>query len=299
MNDAYKRQVKLLLNVLPEIAKADCFAMHGGTAINLFLQDMPRLSVDIDLTYAEIAERPETLDAINAALWRTKERIEKLSASIRVQHKPNVCKLQISQQGVQIKVEVNMVGRGLLEPATKTALCSSAQEQYDVFCAMPIVPLGQLYGGKLCAALDRQHPRDLFDTKLLLEGIGFTDEIKRGFIFALISSNRPTHEMLEPNLLDQQAAFENQFEGMSNLMFSYADYEATRRKLIDTLKASLDATDKRFILLFNKLQPDWSAYDYQHFPSVKWKLFNLAKFKKDSPEAYQRQVEKLEVSLRD
>ena len=297
MNEAYRRQVKLLLNVLPEIAKEDCFAMHGGTAINLFLQDMPRLSVDIDLTYVEIAERPETLDAINAALLRIKERIENLRASIRVQHKPNVCKLQISQQGVQIKVEVNMVGRGLLEPATKTALCSSAQEEYDVFCTMPIVPLGQLYGGKLCAALDRQHPRDLFDTKLLLEGIGFTDEIKRGFIFALIGSNRPTHEMLEPNLLDQQTVFENQFEGMSDLSFSYDDYEDARRKLIDAVTTNLDRTDKRFLLSFNQLQPDWSVYDYQRFPSVKWKLFNLEKFKENSPEAYQRQLHRLEELL--
>ena len=72
MNEAYRRQVKLLLDVLPEVAKEECFAMHGGTAINLFLQDMPRLSVDIDLTYVEIAERTETLDAINAALLRTK-----------------------------------------------------------------------------------------------------------------------------------------------------------------------------------------------------------------------------------
>jgi hypothetical protein len=70
MNEAYKRQVKLLLNVLPEIAKEDCFAMHGGSAVNLFLQDMPRLSVDIDLTYVEIAERAETLAAINEALLR-------------------------------------------------------------------------------------------------------------------------------------------------------------------------------------------------------------------------------------
>lgn len=299
MNEAYRRQVKLLLNVLPEIAKEDCFAMHGGTAINLFLQDMPRLSVDIDLTYVEIAERPETLDAINAALLRTKGRIENLSASIRAQHKPNVCKLQISQLGVQIKVEVNMVGRGLLEPATKMPLCSSAQEQYDVFCAIPIVPLGQLYGGKLCAALDRQHPRDLFDTKLLLEGIGFTDEIKRGFIYALISSNRPTHEMLEPNLLDQQAAFENQFEGMSNLKFSYPDYEATRDILIDTIGRNLNEPDKQFLLSFNRLQPDWSVYGYQHFPSVKWKLFNLAKFKASNQEVYQQQLHKLEVLLAD
>lgn len=82
MNDAYKRQVRLLLNVLPEIAKEDCFAMHGGTAINLFLQDMPRLSVDIDLTYVEISERAETLDAINAALLRTKGRIENLRYNV-------------------------------------------------------------------------------------------------------------------------------------------------------------------------------------------------------------------------
>ncbi|MFS6537190.1 nucleotidyl transferase AbiEii/AbiGii toxin family protein [Idiomarina loihiensis] len=297
MNDAYKRQVKLLLDVLPEVAKEECFAMHGGTAINLFLQNMPRLSVDIDLTYVEIAERPETLEAINAALLRTKGRIENLRGSIRIQHKPNVCKLQISQHGVQIKVEVNMVGRGLLEPASKRPLCSSAQEEYNVFCAMPIVPLGQLYGGKLCAALDRQHPRDLFDTKLLLENIGFTDEIKRGFIFALISSNRPTHEMLEPNLLDQQTAFENQFEGMSDLAFSYANYEATRDMLIDTIKRNLNESDKQFLLSFNRLQPDWSVYDYQRFPSVKWKLFNLAKFKEGNPETYQRQLHRLEELL--
>lgn len=297
MNEAYKRQVKLLLDVLPEIAKEDCFAMHGGTAINLFLQDMPRLSVDIDLTYVGLEVRAEALAAINAALLRIKDRVDKLRATIRVQHKPNVCKLQMSEHGVQIKVEVNMVGRGLLGPTKKLPLCSAAQEQYNVFCAMSVVPLGQLYGGKICAALDRQHPRDLFDTKLLLENIGFTDEIKRGFIFALISSNRPTNEMLAPNLLDQRAAFENQFEGMSNVVFSYTDFEATRVKLIETVRRSLNEADKQFLLSFNGLEPDWSVYDYHQFPSVKWKLMNLAKFKKESPEVYQLQMEKLAALL--
>jgi predicted nucleotidyltransferase component of viral defense system len=55
MNEGSKNQVRLLLAVLPEVAKETCFAMHGGTAINLFLRDMPRLSVDIDLTYVEIS----------------------------------------------------------------------------------------------------------------------------------------------------------------------------------------------------------------------------------------------------
>ena len=170
-------------------------------------------------------------------------------------------------------------------------------EQFDVFCAMPLVSLAQLYGGKLCAALDRQHPRDLFDVKLLLENEGFTDEIKQGFILGLVSSNRPTHEMLDPHLLDQRTVFENQFEGMSVIEFSYDDYEATRLQLIETVKASLSEEDKAFLLSLNRLTPDWSIYDYQNFPSVKWKLLNLEKFKTDNSEAYEQQLNELESIL--
>ena len=297
MNNAYTKQVKLLLDVLPEVAKEECFAMHGGTAINLFVRDMPRLSVDIDLTYVEIAERNETLDGINAALVRIKERIEGLRPSIRIQHKENVCKLQLDERGVMIKIEVNMVGRGLIGEATKAQLCEAAQEQFDAFCAMPLVPLAQLYGGKICAAIDRQHPRDLFDVKLLLENEGFTDDIKRGFIFGLVGSNRPTHEMLNPHLLDQRMAFENQFEGMSAIEFSYDEYEATRLQLIETIQSSLNESDKAFLLSLTGLEPDWSIYDFQAFPSVKWKLLNLEKFKTEKPESYQQQLSELERIL--
>lgn len=297
MNEVYKKQVRLLLDVLPEVAKESCFAMHGGTAINLFVRDMPRLSVDVDLTYVEIAERNETLEGINAALNRIKERIEVLRPSIRVQHKDKVCKLQLEEYGVLIKIEVNMVGRGLLGEPKKAHLCEAAQEKFDAFCAMPLVPLAQLYGGKLCAALDRQHPRDLFDVKLLLENEGFTDEIKQGFILGLVSSNRPTYEMLDPHLLNQRPVFENQFEGMSEIEFSYDDYEATRRQLITTVNDSLSKEDRAFLLSLNRLTPDWSIYNYQNFPSVKWKLLNLEKFKNDNPEAYEQQLNELESIL--
>lgn len=271
--------------------------MHGGTAINLFVREMPRLSVDIDLTYVEMAERYETLEGINAALIRIKYRIESSPSSIRVLHKGKVCKLQIDEYGILIKIEVNMVGRGLLGEAKKVPLCEAAQEQFDAVCAMSLVPFGQLYGGKLCAAVDRQHPRDLFDVKLLFENEGFVDEIKQGFILGLVSSNRPTHEMLDPHLLDQRTAYENQFKGMSRIEFSYDDYEATRFQLIETIRASLSKADKAFLLSLNRLAPDWSIYDYQHFPAVKWKLLNLERFKKSSPEAYQHQLKELESVL--
>lgn len=297
MNDAYKKQVGLLLDVMPEVAKETCFAMHGGTAINLFVRDMPRLSVDIDLTYVEIAERNETLDGINAALIRIKERIEGLRPTLLVQHKGNICKLLLDEHGVMVKIEVNMVGRGLIGEASKVPLCDAAQEQFNVFCAMPLVPMVQLYGGKICAALDRQHPRDLFDIKLLLDNEGFTSEIKRGFIFGLISSSRPAFELLDPHLLDQRIAFENQFEGMSAIEFSYDEYEATRFQLIKAIQSGLNDGDKAFLLSLNRLVPDWSIYDFQEFPSVKWKLLNLEKFKTENPESYLRQLNELERFL--
>lgn len=297
MNDVYTKQVRLLLSVLPEVAKEDCFALHGGTAINLFVRNMPRLSVDIDLTYIDIAQRSETLVGINAALSRIKERIDVLRPSIRVQHRHNVCKLQVDEHGVIIKVEVNMVGRGLLGESNTLPLCEVAQEQFDAFCAMPLVPIGQLYGGKMCAALDRQHPRDLFDVKLLLDNEGFTDEIKSGFVFALASSNRPTYELLNPRLRDQSTAFRNQFDGMSAIEFTYNDYEATRFELIETVKLHLTKNDKTFLLSLNRLASDWSIYDYQRFPSVSWKLLNLEKFKKEDPERYQKQLVELESVL--
>jgi len=95
MDEAYKKQVRLLLDVLPEVGKEECFAMHGGTAINLFVRDMPRLSVDIDLTYIPIEERSESLKGINDALIRIKGRIETIKQNARIIHKENVCKLQI------------------------------------------------------------------------------------------------------------------------------------------------------------------------------------------------------------
>jgi predicted nucleotidyltransferase component of viral defense system len=297
VNQGYKNQVQLLLDVLPEVAKEDCFAMHGDTAINLFVRNLPRLSVDIDLTYVHIAERKESLEEINKALLRIKQRIENSQQSIKIEHKAEICKIIISRQGIVIKIETNMVGRGLIGDSSKVQLCENAQEEFDAFCVMPIVPIEQLYGGKICAALDRQHPRDLFDVKLLLDNEGFTDQIKRGLIFSLLCSARPIHELIDPNLIDQRIAFDQQFEGMSATNFSYDDFEATRKILIKKIIESLNDKDKTFLLNFNNLEVHWSEYNFQDFPSVKWKLINLEKLKKGNPDKYDLQSIKLRKVL--
>src|ERR1035437_5793291 len=177
VKEAYKRQVALLLNVIPEIAKESCFALHGGTENNLFVRDMPRLSIDVDLTYIPIEDRTTSLQNISDALERAKKHIEKAVPHVTVLHRIDAAKLLVSVPGAAIKIEVNTVIRGILREPVKLTLNSKAQDAFEVFNAINVVPIGQLYGGKICAALDRQHPRDLFDVKYLLQNEGITKEI--------------------------------------------------------------------------------------------------------------------------
>lgn len=293
----YRKQVGLLLEVLPEVANEKCFAMHGGTAINLFVRDMPRVSVDIDLTYLPIEDRATSLKNIADALERIKVSIEKRIPDVRVQHRQDVGKLLISARSVDIKLEVNLVGRGTYLPPETMPLCKRAQDEFDAFCVMPIVPLGQLYGGKICAALDRQHPRDLFDVKYMLAGEGFSDDIKTGFLLCLLASDRPIHEVIRPNLQDQRQAMTNQFEGMSEDPFSYDDYESIRLQLIETMHARLTEADKKFLLSVKNLEPDWSLYNFERFPAVQWKLQNLRKLKDSNPNKHREQYEALRDRL--
>ena len=285
------------MSVLPEVAKEKSFALHGGTAINLFVREMPRLSVDIDLTYIPIEDREITLANIGTALAKIKTRIEKVVPDVRVIDRSERGKLQISEAGTVIKLEVNLVGRGTLADPVEMPLCLRAQEEFEVFCSIQTVPFEQLYGGKICAALDRQHPRDIFDVKHLLETEGFSQKIKKGFFLCLLGSDRPIHEIISPNLQDQRATLENHFIGMSNEDFSYEEFETVRRRLIDTIHKSLTKEDKEFLLSVKNLEPDWSIYDFSHFPAIIWKLQNLQRLKENNPEKHFQQSENLKKKL--
>ncbi|TGV02129.1 nucleotidyl transferase AbiEii/AbiGii toxin family protein [Flavivirga rizhaonensis] len=282
----YKNQVTLLLQVLPEVAKEKCFALHGGTAINLFIRDMPRLSVDIDLTYIPIEDRTVSFQKIVAALDNIKMNLDRIFPKAVITLKEKLLKLQVTTAKAQIKLEVSQINRGILDEPVDLPLCIKAQEEFDAFCTISVVSIGQLYGGKICAALDRQHPRDLFDIKSLLKNEGFTNDIKKGFMLFLLSSKRPLNEMLQPNLTDQQEAMANQFDSMSSEPFTYEDFEKTREALIHTIRQNLIAEDKEFLLSFSNLTPNWSIYDFEKFPAVQWKLQNLTKLKTNNLEKY-------------
>lgn len=285
---SYKDQVSLLLKVLPEVSKQKCFALHGGTAINLFIRDMPRLSVDIDLTYIPIEDRETSLINILIALKSLQASIHRIFPDIQVVLKKRILKLQISNTKALIKLEVNQINRGLLGETVELPLSEKTQQEFDAFCSINVVSLEQLYGGKICAALDRQHPRDLFDIKYLLENEGFTTDIKKGVLLLLLSSNRPINEMLNPNLIDQRETMTNQFAGMSSEEFTYENFEKTRLALVKIINQSLTTYDKQFLLAFSNLEPDWTIYDFKRFPAIQWKLQNLTKLKESNKEKFNK-----------
>lgn len=231
ISSIYRAQVELLLRILPYIAKEDTLALKGGTAINLFVHDMPRFSVDIDLNYLPLDGRAQALINISESLNRIRNSLQATIPNIQVRLSPpgvgQETKLICQIKQALVKVEVNTLMRGHLYPVRWMELSKAAQEEFGVFARAQVVSQEELFGGKICAALDRQHPRDLFDVYQLLQADGLTSNIRRGFIALLLSHSRPMHELLWPNFLDQKKVFETQFAGMTNVAFSYGQFEKT------------------------------------------------------------------------
>jgi len=300
----YKEQVDLLLQVIPYVAKEKMFALKGGTAINLFVRDMPRLSVDIDLTYLPLNSRHEALAEIEQGLNRIKIDIEKNINGVKINTVPlngkTDVKLNCQGQNAQIKIEVNTITRGNIFPTKLMQLVDSVQDEFGKFAAINVVSLAELYGGKICAAIDRQHPRDIFDVKLLFENEGFNDDIWNGFKIGLISHYKPINELLNPILKDQSAAFNNQFAGMASIEFSYDDYLYTRQRLIDIINERLTNNDKKFLLSFEKGEPQWDLFPYtgiRNLPAIKWKQINILRLKKGNIDKYRQMIKNLEGVL--
>lgn len=287
MDDIYRRQVALLIRIMPSVFRIKDFAVHGGTAINLFYKNMPRYSVDIDLTYIPITDRRTSIDVINTHLTQLKQMIERTVPGIKVVHKPDVLKLQCSYEGAMVKIEVNGTKRGIIGATGDHMLCARAQNEFQMGCKARIVSFSQLYGGKITAALSRQHPRDLFDCKYM-EIDNFKD-VKDGFMLCLLGSDKPIIESLRPNSIDQTEALEKQFAGMSDVPFSYTDYEDARINLVKLVNDNLDSADKDFLLSFEVGNPIWNlccAGDLSAYPSVRWKQQNIIKLKEINPQKH-------------
>ncbi|MFS3137008.1 nucleotidyl transferase AbiEii/AbiGii toxin family protein [Gluconacetobacter sacchari] len=282
--DTYQRQVTLLMRVVPFVAEERIFALKGGTAINLFVRDMPRLSVDIDLTYLPVEGRPASLSAIDAAMLRIKERIEQGIPSVRVNTSRStdeniVTKLVVRVGGVQIKIEVTPVLRGTVYDPAVTSVVPAVEDAFG-FAEMQVVSFADLYAGKIVAAFDRQHPRDLFDVRGLLANEGVDDALRRAFLVYLISHNRPMAEVLAPTRKPLREEFERGFVGMTEESITLTELETAREAIIAAMVAIMPDDHRRFLVSFKRGEPDWELLgipEAQHLPAVMWKQRNLAK----------------------
>lgn len=266
--------------------------------ITVFITTCDNFSVDIDLTYIPIQNRDESLTNINQHLLTLKAYIEKSIPGVKVEHKPDVWKLLCTQNGAIVKIEVNGTKRGLIGAVEDKMLCQKAGNEFNMTCKARTVSYSQLYGGKITAALSRQHPRDLFDYKYM--DIASFNDVKDGFMLCLLGGDKPIIEYLQPNTIDQTEALENQFEGMSKTPFLYSDYMEARKNLIEQVNTNLTNADKEFLVSFENGVSDWSkccAGNLSNYPSVKWKIQNITKLKENNPQKHQQGVVKLQSFL--
>lgn len=283
MNEQYRRQVALLVRTLPVVAQERCFALKGGTAINLFVRDMPRLSVDIDLTYLPLSTWAESTADINRAMAKIAGEISRRITGAVCTLPPDkdglLTKILVRADGVQIMVEVTPVLRGCVyDPELRS---TSAKVQRDFgFAETQVVSWADLYAGKIMAALDRQHPRDLFDVKDLLAKEGVTAQLRAAFVVYLLSHHRPMHEVLNPTRKDISGEFVQSFAGMTSEPVLLDELLEAREKLVEEIVGRMPASHREFLLSFEKGEPDWGKLDVAHarkLPAVLWRMQNLAK----------------------
>jgi predicted nucleotidyltransferase component of viral defense system len=299
-NNPYYRQVQFLIQLLPLVGEESCFALKGGTAINLFVRDLPRLSVDIDLVYLPTHDRAQALEAITAALTRMAQQIQAVFPDAHITEtfldKVDALRLIIAHKGVQIKIELSPVLRGTVYEPVIMSVTESVEAQFG-YAEMAVVSLADLYAGKLCAALDRQHPRDLYDVKLLLENEGITEDIRKAFLVYLISHPRPISELLNPVLKELQPIYEGEFVAMTQQPVALEVLVETRAAMIRLLNSTITEAEKLFLLSFKNKQPDWSLLGLDgvnNLPAVRWKLINLHKI---PDEKHQQALQQLKVVL--
>lgn len=298
MDSIYFRQAELVLRVLPLVDREAAFALKGGTAINFFVRDFPRLSVDIDLVYLPVAEREASLRELSAALVRIAQEVEHRIPGAKIFPKKlkgadlwSGCSVRRGE--ATIKIEPNLVMRGSLFPTERRTLTPKARSAFELSMECRTLAEQELYAGKLCAALDRQHPRDLFDVLLLFRQGTFDDTLRKAFIVYLICNDRPLVEILNPGLIDIRPVFEAEFRDMASLAVTCEELEETRKTLIAKIAHDLTLPERQFLLSVKEGTPQWDLLGLegiQNLPAVQWKLLNIGRM---APAKHRQAVRKL------
>ena len=277
----FHRQAELVVRVLPYVARRDEFALKGGTAINLFLRNLPRLSVDIDLAYLPRSPREQALPAIRRGLDTIAKDLKGAIPGIGVQatdpSATDALRLALALHDCRIKIEVSPVARGAVWPSETRTVVAEVEESLG-YAENRILSFNDLYAGKMCAALDRQHPRDLFDIARVLDNEGLGRDLFKTFLVYLIGHNRPMAELLAPRRKPVRGLYEGEFRDMTREPVPLSALIEARERLVSDIHGALTDGDRAFLLSVKGRCPDWSLIDLSDvagLPAVRWKLVNL------------------------
>ena len=281
-DNRYAERVKLLVEILPTLAEEKRFALKGGTAINLFEHDLPRLSVDIDLTWLPVGYFASDVRDISAALEAIGERVRTGPLRLQVQtsgtEATGVHRLIASRNRARVQIETTPVMRGTVHPV-RTMRVRPGVEQNFGFAEMQVLDFADLYAGKLSAALSRQHPRDLFDLQPLLDGGRLDERLWRTFLVYLTCSSKPAAEMLSPQApRDFDQIFTAHFAGMTAEPVTAEALLDVRARLLQRIAELLDVPSRAFLESIEREAPDFSLIELPHaadLPGVRRKLTNL------------------------
>jgi predicted nucleotidyltransferase component of viral defense system len=299
----YQDQLRLLVQLLSFVRREECFALKGGTAINLFYRDLPRYSVDIDLTYLPGETFGKAQKEMSAALGRIADSLTTGSPSYPVTRgaargRGPIDTLTIGAPGPQVKIEVNPVLRGSLEAPSDMKVRSIVSDEFG-FAEMKVLAFNDVYAGKLVAALDRQHPRDLFDVKLLLEAEGISPALFNAFIVYLVGHKGSIPDVLDPlgKKVDFEGLYKGQFDGMTAKPVALKTLLETRERLAAEIRSRLNDNLKQFLLSVQRGKPEWDRLGVKGadtLPAVNWRMHNIGRMK---PAAMNRELERLEKVL--
>ncbi|MEI7537317.1 MAG: nucleotidyl transferase AbiEii/AbiGii toxin family protein [Comamonadaceae bacterium] len=305
MNQIYVDTVRLLLAIAPSVFESKNFALKGGTALNLFVQDMPRLSVDIDVVFTDCnLDRDAALAAIALALTQVQAALQARgyrATPLRSRLGDEV-KLMVTSDLASVKVEVNFVFRGTVLPVVQMPLALAARSLFATGVTLPVLDAAELYGSKLVAAMDRQHPRDIFDVVKMLEHFGWQSSFVDCFVAYLAGHNRPVHEVLFPKCLPLAATFLSEFQGMTRDEISLIRLEQAQQALIHELPRRLTAGHRDFLLSLVRAEPIWDLMPFENLralPALKWKLLNLQKLRTSNAKRFALQHSELQERFRD
>jgi hypothetical protein len=246
--------------------------------------------VDIDLAYLPGNDRSTALRNINAALMRIREELESGSPqfSVRITKRQDgqACAMLVRQADATVKIEVSPVLRGAVFGVTDRRIAPTAEEEFG-FAEVPVLSFEDLFAGKLVAALDRQHPRDLYDVRLLLLAEGISSNLFRAFLVYLISHDGSLARLVNPRPKAIDAMFKNQFANMTVDPITVGELELARAELIAQLHGHFGESEKEFLLSFKRGTPRWDLLGVEHapdLPAVRWKLQNLERMESSARE---------------